>query len=240
MGSDDRPSTLALVPARGGSRSIPLKNIRPLGGKPLIAHALDAIRASGVVDRTCVSTDDERIAQVARDHGAEVPFLRPSELATDEAGMLGVVEHALAHLATEDGYEPELVLLVQPTDPFVTGAQIRETLDLLLERDADSALTVVEVPRNYHPFHVRVLSSEGTLEFAEPELHYAHPSRQVDPPRYAFANLYWFRRVAFLADRRIETGRRVGLPVDPLTAVDLNTPDDWRLAEALIAERPAQ
>jgi CMP-N-acetylneuraminic acid synthetase len=231
-----RPSTLGLVPARGGSKSIPLKNVRPLGGRPLIAWALEAIAASGVVDRTVVTTDDERIAAAARAAGADVPFLRPPELAADDSPTAAAVEHALRWLAEHEGAEPDCVLLVQPTEPFVRPEQIRDTLELMLERGADSAITVVPVPRNHHPFHVRVLDADGALEFADPERHYAHPRRQDDPPRWAFGNLYWFRREAFLASGRIETGRRVGLPIDALSALDLNDEDDWALAEA-VAER---
>ena len=230
-----RGSSLGLVPARGGSRTIPRKNIRPLGGRPLISHVLGAIRESGAVDRVVVSTDDEEIAAVARGAGAETPFLRPAELAGDEVSGIAVVEHALRWLAEEEGYEPEFVLLVQPTEPFVRPEQIRAAFELLVERGADSAITTVEVPRNFHPFHVRVADGEGFLRFDRPDDHAAHPTRQSDPPRYAFGNLYWFRREAFLAERQVEPGRRVGLPIDPLSALDLNTEEDWRLAELLAA-----
>jgi CMP-N-acetylneuraminic acid synthetase len=230
-----RPSTLALVPARGGSKSIPLKNIRPLRGRPLIEYPLEAIASSGVVDRTCVSTDDERIARVARATGAEVPFLRPSELAGDRTPARDVVEHALGWLDAQERYRPDYVLLVAPTSPFVRPDQIRDAFELLLARNADSAITMTEVPRTHHPYHVRVRDDEGWLEFSDPDAHHAHPNRQDDPPCWAFANLFWFRRDTFLSTRRIEAGRRVGLPVDALSALDLNTDDDWRIAEALLA-----
>jgi CMP-N-acetylneuraminic acid synthetase len=228
-------SALALVPARGGSRSIPRKNVRPLAGRPLIEHVLQAIRRSEAVERIVVTTDDPEIAGVARAAGAETPFLRPAELAGDDVPGVAVVEHALRWLAEEDAYEPDFVLLVQPTEPFVRPEQIRSAFRLLLERDADSAITAIEVPRNFHPFHVRVADGDGFLAFERPADHAAHPSRQVDPPRYAFGNLYWFRREAFLAERQVEPGRVVGLPIDRLTALDLNTEEDWRLAELVAA-----
>jgi len=226
---------LALVPARGGSRTIPRKNVRPLAGRPLIEYVLEAIIGSDAVDRTVVSTDDEEIAAVARGAGAETPFLRPAELSGDDVSGIAVVEHALHWLAEEEGYEPEFVLLVQPTEPFVRPQQIRAAFELLVERGADSAITTVEVPRNFHPFHVRTADDDGFLAFERPDEHAAHPTRQSDPPRYAFGNLYWFRREAFLAERQVEPGRRVGLPIDPLSALDLNTEEDWRLAELLAA-----
>lgn len=201
----------------------------------MIEWVLAAIGESGVVDRTCVSTDDAEIAEVARAAGAEVPFLRPAELAGDTIPSIDVVEHALRWLEEDGGPPAELVLLVQPTDPFVRPEQIRDTLHLLLEHGADSAVTIVPVPRNHHPFHVRTRDADGLLEFLDSEAHYAHPRRQDDPPLWAFANLYWFSRAAFLRTRRLETGRRVGLVVDEISALDLNTLDDWRLAEALLA-----
>jgi CMP-N,N'-diacetyllegionaminic acid synthase len=222
---------LALVPARGGSKTIPHKNIRPLAGKPLIAHVLEAAAASGVVDRICVSTDDEEIAAVARETGAETPFLRPAELALDATPGIDVVEHALKWLHEHDAYDPEWILLLQPTEPFVTPEQIRDALELALERGADSAITMVAVPRNHHPYHLRVLDEGECLRFELPTEHAAHPTRQSDPPRYAFGNLYWFRRDTFLAERQIEAGKRVGLAIDALTAIDLNTEEEWRLAE---------
>jgi CMP-N,N'-diacetyllegionaminic acid synthase len=226
---------LALVPARGGSKTIPHKNLRPLAGKPLLAHVLEAAGASGVVDRVCVSTDSEEIATAARGAGAETPFLRPAELALDTTPGIDVVEHALDWLQRHEAYEPEWILLLQPTEPFVTSEQIRAALELALERAADSAITMVEVPRNHHPFHVRLIDDRGFLRFEHPNEHETHPTRQSDPPRFAFGNLYWFRRQAFLAERQIEAGKRVGLTIDALSAIDLNTEEDWRLAE-LVAQ----
>jgi CMP-N-acetylneuraminic acid synthetase len=219
---------VGLVPARGGSRTIPRKNLKLLGGRPLLEWVLGAMRASGSVDRIVVSTDDAEIARIAKASDADV-LPRPAELSGDETSSLDVVDHALSELDT-----PEWVLFVQPTEPFVTPDQIRGALALAEERGADSAITVVPVPRNYHPYHVRS-ERDGFLEFDRQDDHYAHPTRQDDPPRYAFGNLYWFRAEAFARERAVEPGRRVGYPVDAITALDLNTPDDWKLAEAIVA-----
>ncbi len=226
---------LGLVPARGGSKGIPRKNVRPLGGRPLLEWVLAAITASASVERLLVSTDDEEVATLARTAGAETPFLRPAELAGDDAPGAAVVEHALEWLAREEGVEPDWILFVQPTEPFVRPEQISRAIELALEREADSAITAIRVPRNFHPFHVR-LERDGFLAFDRPDEHRAHPTRQGDPPRLAFGNLYWVRREAFLADRSLEAGRRVGLEIEALTALDLNTEEDWRLAELLAPE----
>jgi pseudaminic acid cytidylyltransferase len=229
-------SRLALVPARGGSERIPEKNIKKLGGRPVIEYALRAIAASEAVDRICVSTDNEEIARVAVAAGGEVPFMRPSELARSTTPTAAVVEHALRVLAARESFEPEHVLLVQPTEPFVRPEQIRSALDLMLEQGADSAITVVRVPRTHHPFHVRIRDEDGLLRFEREPEHYAHLRSQDDPPRFAFGNLYWFRREAFLATGRLEAGRCVGLPIDAVSAFDLNEPEDWLVAEALIVQ----
>jgi CMP-N-acetylneuraminic acid synthetase len=227
-------STLALVPARSGSRGIPGKNVKLLAGRPLIEYALSAIAESGVADRTIVSTDSEEIAALARAVGAETPFLRPEELASDTAPAIGLIDHALGWLAAEEGFEPDLILYVQPTEPFVQPQQIRDALALLIAEGADAVITTVEVPRNHHPFHVRLVREDGTLTFERPGDHYANPNRQSDPPRFAFANLRWFRRETYLREHHIEAGRCLGMPVDPLTALDLNTPVDWAFAELLM------
>ena len=228
-------STLALVTARGGSKGIPRKNVKPLAGRPLIAWGLRAIQASGVVERTCVTTDDVEIAAIARAAGADVPFLRPAELATDSAPSIDVIEHALLWLDEHETYRPEYVLLVQPTEPFIRPDQIRDSFELMLERRADAAITAIEVPRRFHPFHVREQDAEGWIEFRDPDAHYAHTRRQDDPVYWSVANLYWFRREAFLETRKLETGRRVALPVDTISAHDLDTLEDWAVAEALVA-----
>lgn len=225
---------LAIVPARGGSKSIPRKNIADLGGRPLISYALTALRASRHVDRCVVTTDDEEIAAVARQWGGETPFMRPPELALDTTPTIPVIEHALRWLAREQGYRSEYVFLIQPTEPFVETSHIDALYELAIRKQADSAITMIRVPRIYHPYHVRRMTDDGYLEFADEAAHYAHPTRQSDPPRYAFANLYLFRADRFLAERKLEVGKRVGLEVDPRAAFDINTPDDLTLARALL------
>ena len=225
---------LALVPARGGSKSIPRKNIVDLGGRPLISYALGALRASRHVDRCVVTTDDEEIAACARQWGGETPFMRPPELALDTSPTIPVIEHALRWLADEQGYRPDYVFVVQPTEPFIETRHVDALYDLVTTKQADSGITMIRVPRIFHPYHVRRATLDGYLEFDDNAAHYAHPTRQSDPPRYAFANLYLFRADRFLAERKLEVGKRVGLEVDARAAFDINTPDDLTLARALL------
>jgi len=194
--------TLGIIPARGGSKGIPRKNIVDLGGKPLISYAIAAMQKSGIVDRVIVTTDDKEIADVAEKYGAEIPFLRPKELAQDDTPTIPVIVHALSWLAENEDYTPEYVLLIQPTEPFVTSEQIKNVFSLMIEKKADSGITTVSLPRTHHPYHVRTIIDNGYLEFADEEQHYAHPNRQSDPKRFAFGNLYWFKRISILRNKR--------------------------------------
>lgn len=152
---------LALVPARGGSKGVPGKNIRPLAGKPLISYTINAALRSEYQLRVVVSTDDVRIAEVSRAAGAEVPFLRPQELALDETPTLSVVQDALHWLKEHEAYEPEIVVLLQPTSPLRTAQHIDEGIRLLLETGADSVISVCEA--EHSPYWMWRVDSEGRV-----------------------------------------------------------------------------
>lgn len=150
---------LALIPARGGSKSIPRKNIALLAGRSLISYAIEAARNSESVGRVIVSTDDEEIASVAKAEGAEVPFLRPPALAEDSTLILPVIRHLLESLGNESGYRPWAVALLQPTSPLRKPAHVDGAVALLRETGADSVVSVVDVPHNFNP--VSLLRIEG-------------------------------------------------------------------------------
>ncbi len=150
---------LGLIPGRGGSKSIHRKNVTPLAGKPLIAYTCTVARASRWITRVLLSTDDEEIAAIGRKLGADVPFMRPPELALDDTPMFDVVRHALGWLKHNEGYQPHLVVLLQPTSPLRRERHIDEAIELLLETKADSVVSVVEVPHQYNP--VSLLRIEG-------------------------------------------------------------------------------
>ena len=132
---------IAVIPARGGSKRIPRKNIRPFCGKPMIAWSIEAARASGCFDRIIVSTEDEEIADVARQSGAEVPFVRPPELADDSTGTVAVIKHAIEWCAGQ-GIEPDPVCCIYATAPFLRPADLQAGLDLLMAEQCDYAFAV--------------------------------------------------------------------------------------------------
>jgi CMP-N,N'-diacetyllegionaminic acid synthase len=169
---------LGLIPARGGSKGIPHKNLAPLGGLPLIAHTINAAKASATISRVLVSTDDGEIATVSREFGAETPFLRPAELATDEATALSVIQHAALWLDQKENWRAEAVVYLQPTSPFRKAEHIDSAVHLLLNQEADSVVSVVEVPHNFTPDSLLKMD-KGRLS---PYLNQAGPLRRQDKP----------------------------------------------------------
>jgi CMP-N,N'-diacetyllegionaminic acid synthase len=166
---------VALVPARGGSRGIPRKNLVPLAGRSLLAWTLEAARDSEAITRTVVSTEDEEVAAAAREDGAEV-LVRPAELAADETPMRDVIDHALAELG-----EPDVLVLLQPTSPLRRARHVDEAVDLLLRTGADSVVSVVEVPHRYRPGSLMALDRDRLVRLADDHA----TTRQEKPVVYA-------------------------------------------------------
>jgi CMP-N-acetylneuraminic acid synthetase len=156
---------LGVIPARGGSKSIPRKNVAMLAGRPLLHYTCDAARGSARLTRVILSTDDEEIASVGRTGGVEAPFLRPAELGGDDVGILDVLVHALGWLEERDGYRPEAVVLLQPTSPFRRAEHIDGAVRILAETGADSVVSVMEVPHQFNPVSLMKLENERVLPF---------------------------------------------------------------------------
>src|SRR5258705_11451169 len=146
-------NVLGVIPARGGSKGLPDKNLALLCGRPLLAYTADAAKASTKLTRTIVSTDDERIAQCAKSLGLDVPFMRPASLAGDAAPMLPVLQHAVSALQS-DGFTADIVVLLQPTSPLRRGEHIDAAVDWLQRVRGDSVVSVVEVPHHFNPVSV--------------------------------------------------------------------------------------
>ncbi len=229
---------LALIPARGGSKGIPRKNIRSFAGYPLIAWSIAAAKRSSLVTRVIVSTDDEEIAAVAREWGAETPFLRPDELAQDKTTDLPVFEHALKWLEDVEGYRPEIVVQLRPTSPLRPGSMVDDAIQILLNHaDADCVRGVVPAAQN--PFKMWRFNGEGKplaqlLEvegIAEP---YNAP-RQILPPVYWQTGHIDAIRTSTIVNKKSLTGDVIyPLMIDPKYTVDIDTLPDWAKYEALV------
>ncbi|HVP91401.1 MAG TPA: acylneuraminate cytidylyltransferase [Terriglobales bacterium] len=226
---------LALIPARGGSKGIPGKNIKLLGGRPLIAYSIAAAKASSFIERTIVSTDDAEIARVATALGAEVPFRRPAELAGDSVTDLPVFQHALLTLATSDDYRPDIVVHLRPTSPLRPPGLVDGAIRTLLENpDADSVRSVA--PPNQNPYKMW-RTNEGRLEPLLP----AGAPEPYNAPRQSLPETYWqtgqvdVMRAATINEKRSVSGDRIlPYPAESAFAVDLDSLPQWALAEHLI------
>jgi N-acylneuraminate cytidylyltransferase len=226
---------LGLIPARGGSKGVPGKNVRPLAGRSLVERAFDSARAAGVLDRIVISTDDDAIAQEARRIGLEVPFLRPPELAGDASAMIDVAVHALQALAA-GGYAPEVLVLLQPTSPLRTPEHIREALRRL--DGFDAVCTVVAVPKELCPHYLMKIGDGGFLEYFMPDG--AHYTRRQDVPQ-AYrrdGTLFVTQARVVLEERSFYGSRCAPYLLDPSESFNIDTPEEWAAAEALLS-RPA-
>lgn len=227
---------LGLVPARGGSKGVPRKNVRELGGKPLIGYTIDAAREASRIDRVLVSTEDEEIAEIASSLGAEVPFLRPGVLARDETPMLPVIVHALEQVIAE-GWTPDLLCLLQPTFPFRRAEDIDGCIDRLEAQGADCVISVHRVPHQFNPHWVYFEQNDGSLRLAtgEPE---PIPRRQELPAAFHRSGAVYVSRRETLMDHGSLYGDRVtGYQTPSESSCNIDTLDDWALAEALLEER---
>jgi N-acylneuraminate cytidylyltransferase len=233
---------VAIVPARGGSKSIPRKNIKRLGGVPLLAYSVEAGRTAGLVDRVLVSTDDEEIAELGRRYGADVPFIRPAELAQDATADFPVFEHALDWLETHEGRTPEIVVHLRPTSPIRPPDCVDEAIALLrADPTADSVRGVVRAGQT--PYKMWRVGPDAAMA---PLLDGAGPE-PYNQPRQSLPEVFWQTghvdvvRAETLRGQRSMTGRRIkGLVVDPAYTCDIDTEADWRRAEWLLGhfDRP--
>lgn len=228
---------LAIVPARGGSKGIPGKNIKRLGGFPLIAYSIAAgLQAQGV-HRVLVSTDDEDIARVARQWGAEVPFLRPAEFAQDNTTDWPVFDHALRWLEENENYQPEIVVHLRPTSPFRRVSHIDDAVGLLRENAQADAVRTVCLPRE-NPFKMWLDGDDGWMQ----PLMKGYGDEPYNQPRQELPVAWWQTgsvdacRARTIRELRSMTGRRIlPLKMSATDVIDMDSPADWEMAESLLS-----
>jgi N-acylneuraminate cytidylyltransferase len=221
---------IAVIPARGGSKRVPRKNIREFCGKPMIAWSIDAARASGCFDDIIVSTDDEAIATVARDAGASVPFMRPAGLSDDHTPTVPVIAHAVRWL-NEQGRQPGQVCCIYATAPFLQAEDIRRGLDILQQGSADYAISVTDYA---FPIQRAVrINATGELEMIQPEFLQVR-SQDLEPAYHDAGQFYWGTASTWLEERRMFAAgtRPVILPRSRVQ--DIDTPEDWDIAEHMM------
>lgn len=223
---------IAIIPARGGSKRIPRKNIREFCGRPMIAWPIETAKKSGLFDHIIVSTDDEEIAETARETGAETPFLRPAELSDDHIGTSAVISHALSW-AMDAGWPVEAVCCIYATAAFVTPDHLMQARQLL----SDDVDFVFPALRFAHPPQRGFTSdSEGSPQFLQPE-HLNARTQDLPPVFHDSGQCYWGTHVAWVERRPILGPRSRFVELEQSDAWDIDNPDDWVIAEHLFSRR---
>ena len=226
---------IGLITARGGSKSIPRKNIHLLAGKPLIAWTIEAAQKSKNLCRVIVSTDDGRIAEVAEQYGAEVPFTRPSELAQDDSDHVSVVEHALKWLEENENFDPDYIMLLQPTSPFRLTEDIDAAIEIAKSNNADAVVGVTEMKP--HPYLSQHLGDDGSISPLLPtDIPYLR--RQALPTVFAINGAVYLNRPKSLLKHRSFTPEGTfGYVMPAERSMDIDTPWDLEVAELILQTR---
>ncbi|NEO12185.1 MULTISPECIES: acylneuraminate cytidylyltransferase family protein [unclassified Moorena] len=226
---------IGLITARGGSKSIPRKNTTWLAGKPLIAWTIKAALKSHRLNRVIVSTEDEEIAEISKKWGAEVPFLRPAALAQDDSSHISVLIHAVDWLEQVEGTTIDYLMLLQPTSPLRSAQDIDLGIELALEQNADSVVSVCKA--STHPYFTRRITSDGKLQdFVQKPDGYLR--RQVLPPAYAWNGaIFLVRRDILIEKQTLETDRTYAYVMTPERSLEIDTPWDLYLANLILSDR---
>jgi N-acylneuraminate cytidylyltransferase len=220
---------VAIIPARGGSKRIPRKNIRPFAGKPIIAYSITAARDCRLFDQIIVSTDDEEIASVARAFGAGTPFLRPQELADDHTGTDAVVKHAIDWLA-EQGTTVTYACCIYATAPFIQARYLREGYDKLLASGRDFAFSVTSFA--FPAQWALRITEDGVIGAVNPEHNFTR-SQDLEGLFHDAGQFYWGRAQAYLDDIVTHSAASVPVIIPRHLVQDIDTPEDWHRAELM-------
>ncbi|MBX2976359.1 MAG: acylneuraminate cytidylyltransferase family protein [Ignavibacteriaceae bacterium] len=225
-----KENILGIIPARGGSKGVPRKNIKLLGGKPLIAYTIENGLQSKYIDKLIVSTDDEEIADISTKHGALVPFLRPKELANDTAKAIGVVKHALITMEEKDGVEYSIVVYLEPPAPLKLTEDIDTAIEMFIEKKPDSVVSVNEA-NQFHPILMKQIVN-GKLEpiwKPEPE---GVPRQQYEPKAYMRNGAVYVLKRSNILDGKFY-GSNILPYIMPLErSICIDDMNDWYVAEA--------
>ncbi|MBN1676644.1 MAG: acylneuraminate cytidylyltransferase family protein [Kiritimatiellae bacterium] len=227
---------LAVVPARGGSKGVKLKNIRPLLGRPLIGYVGDTVAEAGCFDRVIVSTDHPKIAEVARSFGLAAPFLRPAALAGDRVGDHPVLEHALLQIERLDNQRYDVIVMLQPTCPLRRASHVTATIERLVKEDWDAVWTVSLTDLKYHPLKQLKLAPDGGMDFHDARGCDIVARQQLDPVYHRNGAAYAFSRRAVLDERTTKPRRTAAVVIDePLVSID--TLADFKKVEQILKAR---
>lgn len=243
MGRDkNQIKILGIIPARGGSKGVPRKNIIPLCGKPLIAYTIETSAKSSLIDATIVSTDDREIALIAEEYGGDVPFLRPSELAGDNSPDIDFLKHALEWVENHRDWHPEILVILQPTLPFRTVEDVDNVLQFMIDQNCDSVRTLA-LPTHLSPFKMWFLDDTETGKMSPVLKSDFYEELLTDVPRQKLRPAYWqpgiviATRPEFVKKGRVFGPDLRGFVIDMKNAYDIDEPVDLEFAEYLMNKR---
>jgi CMP-N-acetylneuraminic acid synthetase len=221
--------TIAIIPARGGSKAIPRKNIKKLCGKPLISYIIKTALKVKDIDRVIVSTEDEEIANIAKEYGAEIPFMRPEELAKDETPTLPVLEHTIKFLIGEENYKPDIIILLYSTTPLLSSEKISEALKIIKEKGYDSVISVTDDRGHYW------IEKEDNYERFYPKI---VKNRQLVNPLFKENGAIYIFKSWLLLEKNEIVGGKVGLlEMEKDESIEIDEPFDFEIVEYLMMKK---
>lgn len=221
---------LAIIPARSGSKGVKNKNIRKLGDKPLLAYSISVAKQSKFISKLVISTDSEEYAQVARNYGAEVPFLRPKALSTDKAASIDVIVHALEFYQQKE-QSFDAVCLLQPTSPFRPVGLVDQAIEQFVQTNADALVSVLPVPHEYNPHWTFKPNAENMLHIATGETEIIKRRQDLPTAYYRDGSIYITKSEVILEKRSLYGSKLSYVVNDPAFYVNIDTENDWLKAE---------
>lgn len=236
MDPQGKPRILGVIPARGGSKGVPRKNIRPLDGHPLIAYTIQPALKSRLLTHLVVSTEDDEIAAVSEKYGARVPFRRPMELATDQALAVPTIQNAVTEMERIEGIQFDYVVMLQPTCPFTTTEDIDQSLTTLIESGADSVISITPVGNN-HPARMKVVREGLLFDYGGDETVENMPRQKLPPVFIRSGDIYAVKRDVLMNSGTFKgkVSRPQMIPAE--RAINIDDRFDWILAEHTIREQ---
>lgn len=225
---------LSIITARGGSKRLPRKNIKLLNGKPMIAYAIEAANKSKYIDRLIVTTDDSKIANISKKFGAEIPFMRPPELSNDTASSLVVLQHAVKWMEVKENYKPDIIVLIQPTSPFVLADDVDKTIEKIINNDSDSCFSVCEIKER--PEWMFYLDGDRARPYVKKVSETAR-SQDFSPLFITNGAVYAMKTDLLMKRNMIRNRKNSSVHTMPVNrSIDIDTLTDFRLAELLMKE----
>jgi len=232
--SNQRLKTLAIIPARGGSKGVPGKNIKLLGGKPLLAYTVESAKQSKFINHLILSSEDDEIINVAKCLNLEVPFKRPESLAKDESGSIGVVQHAIEFFENQGEFF-EAVILLQVTSPFRYPGFIDQAIEKFFQSNADALVSVLPVPHEYNPHWIFEADQKNNLKIATGEKQIIK-RRQDLPQAYFRDGSIYITKTKFIKQGSFFGEKLSYIESDPATYVNIDTLEDWKKAEEMLKQ----